>query len=462
MGRSDGLQHPALTTDLYHPDAAYVSWRAGRNGLTTFDLYSRKAPFGGSYMLVAGLAEALARVREFRYTDDDLAYLKQARGYDVGFLHALRELRFSGDIWAMPEGSIAFPNEPMLRVTAPFQEALLLESTLLQAVNLATLIATKASRITWAAQGRPVAEFALRRAQNPMVVARSGRIGGCVSTSYLAAALKFGLPPSGTIPHALVQLFDDELTAFESVAEAFERYTLLIDTYDVRRAIHLAADVAHRYHASHGHTLAAVRLDSGDLVADARYVRGVLDAAGLPDVRVLGSGDLDEYRIAEILAQGAPFDAFGVGTSLGVGGGSPAHGVEGGALGGVYKEAFYVDEAGRATPKIKVAGEKSTLPGVKQVFRQDGFGGDVIQLASEAAPSDGSRPLLRPVMLGGEQCPGATPTLDEIAEYAWAQIAGLPDQFRQLERPETYPVVFSAGIQRLRDTAILERERRLR
>jgi nicotinate phosphoribosyltransferase len=250
----------------------------------------------------------------------------------------------------MPEGSIAFPNEPLLRVTAPFREAILLESGLLQAVNLATLIATKASRITYAAQGRPVSEFALRRAQEPYVVSRSARIGGCWSTSFLAAAAEYRLLASGTIPHALVQLFEDERSAFSAVAETFNRYTLLIDTYDVRRAIHTAVDVARIYRESHGHILAAVRLDSGDLLADSRYVRGVLDAAGLPDCRILGSGDLDEYSIADLIAAGAPFDAFGVGTSIGVGAGSVEHDVEGGSLGGVYKN---VASSTRAAPPCR-------------------------------------------------------------------------------------------------------------
>ncbi len=180
LARSFTPYHPGLLTDLYHPDSAFVAWRAGRDAQTTFDLYSRRAPFGGSYLLVAGLEMALEFVRSFRYADEDLAFLAQIRDYDPNFLAYLSQLRFSGEILAMPEGSIAFANEPMLRVTAPFCEALLLESGLLQAINLATLIATKASRVVYAARGRPVAEFALRRAQDPFVATRSSRIGGCL------------------------------------------------------------------------------------------------------------------------------------------------------------------------------------------------------------------------------------------------------------------------------------------
>jgi nicotinate phosphoribosyltransferase len=294
---------PGLLTDMYHPDAAYVSWRAGLNGQTTFELFARRAPFGGSYLLVAGLEAALDFIRDFRYADDDLAFLDQIRDYEPEFLEELRGLRFTGEVVAMPEGSIAFPNEPLLRVTAPFREAILLESGLLQAINLATLIATKASRIVWAAQGKPVSEFALRRAQEPYVVTRSARIGGCRSTSFLAAAAQYRLLASGTIPHALVQLFDNERAAFAAVAETFNRYTLLLDTYDVHRAIQTAVEVAHAYRESHGHVLAAVRLDSGDLLADSRHIRSVLDEAGLSECRILGSGDLDEYGIADLLAQ---------------------------------------------------------------------------------------------------------------------------------------------------------------
>src|SRR5439155_9751793 len=205
--------HPGLFTDLYHPDSAYVAWRAAMNGETTFDLYARRAPFGGSYSLVAGLENAVNFVRGFHYTDDDLRYLAQIRDFDVGFLEELRRLRFSGEVLAMPEGTVAFPNEPLLRVTAPFREALLLESGLLQAINLSTLIATKASRVVWASRGRPVAEFSLRRAQDPYVATRSSRIGGCFSTSFLGAAFRFRLPSTGTVPHALIQFFDTEREA---------------------------------------------------------------------------------------------------------------------------------------------------------------------------------------------------------------------------------------------------------
>jgi nicotinate phosphoribosyltransferase len=456
LARSYTPWHPGLLTDLYHPDSAYVAWRSGRrDAITTFDLYARRGPFGGAYLLVAGLEMALEFVRSFRYTEDDLAFLSQIRDYDPGFLDFLGSLRFSGEILAMPEGSIAFPNEPLLRVTAPFAEALLLESGLLQAINLATLIATKASRVVWSARGRPVAEFSLRRAQDPYVATRSSRIGGCFSTSFLGAAFRFRLPSTGTVPHALIQLFDTEREAFEAIADTYNRYTLLLDTYDPRTAIHTAVEVAHAVRDRLGHVLAAVRLDSGDLAADARYVRRVLDRGGLEEVKIAASGDLDEFSIQELLEGGAPVDSFGVGTSLGVGMGSVERDIEGAALGGVYKEVFVVDERGDH-PKIKLAGEKSTWPGVKEVYRLGNFVEDLIQLAEEPKPAGNVERLLKPVVLSGDVVPGSLPPLTEIWEVAQSNLRRLPDEYRQPVAARPYPVRLSEGICRLRDQAIAE------
>lgn len=454
MLRSFTSFHPGLLADLYHPDAAYISWRTGRNGQTTFDLFTRRAPFNGAFMLVAGIETALEFVREFRYSDEDLYFLSQIRDYDPRFLAELRDFRFSGEILALPEGSIAFPNEPILRVTAPFREALMLESGLLQAINLATLIATKAARITYAARGRRVAEFALRRAQDPYVVARASFIGGCTSTSFLGAAFRFRLLATGSIPHALVQLFDSEEEAFLAVAESYNRYTLLLDTYDTRRAIHTAVMVAKRAQQELGHSLAAVRLDSGDLLADSRYVRNVLDEAGLHDVRILISGDMDEFTIAELLDAGAPVDAFGVGTSLGVGAGAVEQGIEGGALGGVYKEVWY-ESGGIGEPKMKVAGPKSTWPGRKELYRVGNFERDWIGLEHEPPPPDAQR-LLKPVMRGGEMIPGSLPPVSEVWELAQANLRELPDRYRALTGAPPYPVEYGPALVALRESVLRE------
>nr|BBH92662.1 nicotinate phosphoribosyltransferase [Thermogemmatispora argillosa] len=455
MHRRAPSVHPGLMTDMYHPDAAYVSWRTGRNGLATFDLYTRTAPFGGAYLLVAGLEAALEFVQSFRYTEEELTFLARIRDYDAAFLDELANLRFTGEILAMPEGSIAFPNEPILRVTAPFREALLLEAGIMQAMNLATLIATKASRIVYAAQqGQPrrVAEFAFRRAQEPMTVARAAYIGGCASTSLLNAAYEFRLPATGTVPHALIELFDSEEEAFEAIAQAYNRYTLLLDTYDPRRAIHTAIEVALRAQETLGHTLAAVRIDSGDLVADSLYIREQLDKAGLQHVRILASGDLDEWKILELLQAGAAIDAFGVGTALGSGAGSVERGIAGGSLGAVYKEVWYVDENGTEYPKVKLASEKATWPGKKEIYRHPQWEEDVVQLAHEPAPA-GYHRLLKPVMRNGEMVPGSLPPLSEIRELAQQNLAALPEKYRALTVQEPYPVRFSEGLQVLRRQA---------
>jgi nicotinate phosphoribosyltransferase len=437
-----------LMTDFYHVDSAYVSWRSGRNAIATFDLYTRQHPFAGAFLLTAGLALAVEFATSFGYTDQDLAYLKTLRPYNDAFLEELRRIRFTGEVWAIPEGEIAFAHEPLLRVTAPFREALLLESALLHLVGVSTLIATKAARIVRAAGGRPVAEFGYRRAQAPFLAARSGYIGGCASSSFLAAADAYGIPTSGTIPHALVEAYPTEEDAFLAVAETLDHYTLLLDTYDVRRAIQTAAAVAREAKESLGHVLAAVRLDSGDLAADSRYVRSVLDEAGLTETQILASGDLDEYRIADLVAGGAPIDGFGVGTSLAVGLGSAGRGVEGGALGTVYKLAWDEDE----TVPIKLAGEKSTWPGKKQVVRMGAFERDLIQLEDEPIPP-GGRPLLEPVVRAGSVVAGSLPPLAAIRERAAAALAELPDRFKGLEAADTYPVEWSDRLYLMRDAA---------
>lgn len=447
--------HTGLMTDMYHPDSAYISWRTGYNGLTTFDLYTRTAPFGGAYLLVAGLEAAMEFVQGFRYTDQELRFLANIRDYDSAFLDELAQLRFTGEILALPEGSVAFPNEPLLRVTAPFREAMLLEAGLLQALGLSTLIATKASRIVYAAeQGhlRRVAEFAFRRAQEPLTVARASYIGGCASTSLLNAAYEFRLPATGTVPHALVELFSTEEEAFEAIAEAYNRYTLLLDTYDTRHAIHTAIAVALRSQETLGHTLAAVRIDSGDLVGDSIYIREQLDKADLSNVRILASGDLDEWKITELLEAGAQIDSFGIGTTLGSGAGSVEHGIPGGSLGIVYKEVWYVDNSGTEYPKVKIAGPKTTWPGKKEVYRHPHWEEDVIQLAQEPRP-DGYHRLLRPVMRNGEMIPGSLPPLSEIRELAQQNLSMIPARYRALSVEQPYPVRVSEGLQNLRKQA---------
>jgi nicotinate phosphoribosyltransferase len=442
-----------LFVDLYHIDAAYVSWRSGQNASATFDLYTRSAPFGGAYLLAAGLEPALAFVRDFRYTEDDLAYLAALKGYDPAFLDELRHFRFSGDILAMPEGTVAFADEPLVRVTAPFREALLLESGLLRAIGVSTLIATKAVRLVDAAQGRAVADFGFRRAHDPFLASRSAVIGGCASTSFVEGAKVFDLPSTGTIPHALVQAYPTEEDAFRAVAETLDGYSLLLDTYDVHAAIDTAVAVANDAQIRFGHHMAAVRLDSGDLLADSIHVRRVLDAAGLPDTKVLVSGDIDEFRIADLLAAGAPIDGFGVGGNLAVGLGTVGSGTVGGVLGAVYKLAWY--EGAGDPARIKLAGGKTTWPGRKLVYRIGTFAEDLIQLDDEPAPPDG-RPLLQPAVHNGD-IRAELPPVPEIQTRALANVQALPERYRALTDPPPYPVRRSEGIVELRERATQQR-----
>jgi nicotinate phosphoribosyltransferase len=438
-----------LLVDLYHLDAAYVSWRLGQNAPATFDLYTRSAPFGGAYLLTAGLEPALAFVRDFRYTEEDVAYLTRVKSYDPAFLAELRRFRFTGEILAMPEGTVAFADEPLLRVTAPFREALLLESGLLRAVGVSTLIATKAARLVDAAAGREIADFGFRRAHDPYLAARAAFIGGCASTSFVAGARAFDLPTGGTIPHALVQVFTTEEEAFRAVAESLERYSLLLDTYDVETAIETAVAVALDAGSRLGHELAAVRLDSGDLLADSRHVRRVLDEAGLRETRVLVSGDIDEFRIADLLRAGAPIAGFGVGGNLAVGLGTAASGTVGGVLGAVYKLVWYEGEGDQA--RIKLAGEKSTWPGRKLVYRIGDFKEDVIQLEDEPAPRKGT-PVLHPAVRDGAMVVDLPP-VPEIQRQALANLQALPERYRALHDPAPYPVRRSSGILALRERA---------
>ncbi len=444
----------ALFTDLYHVDAAYVAWNSGQTGDATFDLYTRKNPFGGGFMLAAGLEPALDYLRAFKYVWEDREYLQRVKGYPTEFLEYLRDLRFTGEIQAIPEGEIAFPDETLLRITAPFPEALIIESGLLRAVGISTLIATKAARLTLAAEGRIISDFAFRRAHEPFLAARSGYIGGCASTSFVAAAREYDIPGSGTIPHALVQAYRDELTAFRAVADALPRYSLLLDTYDVASGLENAITIG-KETAGSGHELTSVRLDSGDLASDAKLCRHRLDEEGMRDVKVLVSGDMDEFRIKELLASGAPIDGFGVGGNLGVGLGTIESGTVGGVIGAVYKLAWYGgdgDESASARIKLAGGGGKSTWPGRKVPYRVGDFDHDVIALEDEPAPAN-SRPLMETVIRDGHLVKDA-PSIKEARDRALASLAALPASLRELAVREPYPVRMSDGVRELREATI--------
>jgi len=424
----------ALATDLYELTMAAAYFCNDIRSIATFELFVRELPQPRRFLLVAGIEQALEYLEEVRFSSEDIDYLRHHPSFSAvprAFFDYLEEFRFEGDVWAMPEGTVAFANEPIVRVTAPILQAQIVETFLLATVNFQTMIASKAARVVAAARGRPVIEFGSRRAHGSeaaMYAARAAYIGGCIGTSNVEAGLHFGIPTFGTIAHSWVMSFDEELTAFERYMQVFPgTTTLLIDTYDT-------VEAAKKIVAA-GLKPQAVRLDSGDLATLSREVRRVLDAGGLTATRIFASGDLDEYRIAEILAQGAPVDAFGVGTRLSTSADAPN-------LGGVYKLVEVVADHERKA-RVKTSPGKLTLPGRKQVWRATAPDGvyveDWVALAEEEPPIPGAQQLLQPMMAGGRRL-GPRQETREIRENALQNLARLPEALRSLEPGPGLPV----------------------
>ena len=436
----------AWLTDLYELTMADSMFRQGRNDQASYDLFVRSLPGGRAFLVAAGLAQALLYLRDMRFDEAGLDYLSRVRCLTPRFLDYLRDFRFSGDVWALPEGEVYFPPAPLLRVTGPRIEVQLIESFLLNTFNAQSMWASKAARMVLAAQGRGVIDMSLRRDHGmdaAMKVARAAYLAGATGTSNVLAGQVFGIPTYGTMAHAYVMSFDSELAAFRAFAEDCPTdVVLLIDTYDTLRGADHAVQVA-REMAARGQQLVGVRIDSGDLVELSRAVRAKLDAAGLEKVRILLSGDLDEYRIQELLDQGTAVNSFGVGTNLGTSPDDPS-------LGAVYK--LVEDSAG---PRAKLSTGKATLPGRKQVWRFHGPDGtmvkDRIALADEPAPAD-AEPLLVQVMRGGEMV-GDVPTLAEARERCARRLAQLPPSLRRIHDYGSYPVEISPGLERLRAQA---------
>ncbi|MCG2727553.1 MAG: nicotinate phosphoribosyltransferase [Candidatus Methanoperedenaceae archaeon] len=443
----------ALRTDLYQLTMMQAYWKSGHNPEATFDYFVRKIPFG-SYLITAGLAYVLDYIENLHFEDADLEYLK-TQGFDDEFLDFLRDFRFTGDILAMPEGSIALPLEPIIRVTAPIIEAQLVETFILNKMNFSTLIATKASRVVYAAKGRAIAEFGLRRAQGDghLEATRATYIGGCASTSNVLAGKKLGIPVSGTMAHSFVTSFDHEIDSFRAYAKAFpKKCFLLIDTYNSIEGAKKAVIVGKELEKK-GEKLLGVRLDSGDLSELSKQVRRVLDDAGLFYVKIVASGDLNEWKIDELVNKGAEIDMFGVGTELITGRPTPA-------LDGIYKLSD-VMEHGRHIPKMKLSEEtvKATLPGKKRVWRivENGkFKKDVISLDDEVI--DNAEPLLEHLVKNGKIVCNR-PSLEDIRQSAAENFSKLPDMYKKLECTPVYPVEFSQGLIDLRET-IVEKIRR--
>ncbi len=325
-------ENMSLFTDYYELTMCAAYFDNKNFETATFDLFIRRLPENRSYFLFAGLEEALQYLQTIRFTEEHIAFLRK-QGFQEDFLDYLQGFRFTGEVWAVPEGTITFPNEPLIRVTAPIIEAQLVETFLLNSINLQTMIATKASRVVQAAKGRAIIEFGLRREPGidaGMKVARSSFIAGCQGTSNVLAGMTYGIPIFGTMAHSFIMSYPKEIDAFRAFAKTFpNKTTLLIDTYDDLAGAEKAAEVAKELETK-GFRLGGVRLDSGDLAETSKKVRKILDDAGLGYVKIFASGDLEEFKIAQLLEDGAPIDAFGVGTKMGTSADRPY-------LDGIYK-----------------------------------------------------------------------------------------------------------------------------
>ena len=445
-----GLLSPreaSLLTDQYQLAMAASYHRREMNEPAVFELFVRRLPANRQWLLACGLGPALSLISDIGFGEPELGYL-ESLGFERSFLDYLENFRFGGEVEARPEGTVCFANEPLLRVTAPRMDAQLLETLLLNQINFQTMAATKAARVVLAAgggepgRGEGVVDFSARRDHGidaAMKVARSAAVAGCGGTSNVAAAMRYGLRPVGTMAHSYVMSFDDESAAFEAFLEDHPQNTiLLVDTYETLEGVRRAIAASRRT----GIPLAGVRLDSGDLLELSRAARRELDDAGMAETRIAASGDLEEIRIAELVAADAPIDVWGVGTELGTSRDSPA-------VNGVYK--LVADRAGDGWRGVwKRSPGKATLPGPKQVFRnfEDGrMAHDVIAAADEELDGEG---LLVPAMRGGERV--RAESLEEIRARVDAQLAALPEHLRlAVETDEPYRVAYS---ERLRETAV--------
>ena len=471
------MENRTMLTDLYQLTMMHGYLMNGsQNKEAVFDVFFRTLPFKGGYALAAGLEQVVEYIENLSFGSDDLAYLRSLNLFNKEFIQELENFRFTGDIDAIPEGTPVFPYEPLLRIKGRIFETQLLETAILNLVNFETLIATKASRVVAAADGGPVMEFGLRRAQGPdagVLGARAAFIGGCKSTSNVQAGMKHGIPVSGTQAHSWIQCFPSELEAFRAYARTFpDLCLLLVDTYNVLKSgVPNAIKVGLELEAE-GHHFLGIRLDSGDLTYLSKEARRMLDEAGLKDAIIVASNDLDEETIFAIRTQGAAINSWGVGTNLITSKGNPS-------LGGVYKLAAE-GEQGDFQPRLKVSEniDKITNPGIKKVVRFYDRAGkamaDLIALEDEVFAEGKpltifdpiqiwkrktltnfkTRELLIPVFRGGKRV-YELPALQEIQGYAQKELGTLWDEVKRLTNPHRYIVDLSSNLFELKQQLLL-------
>jgi nicotinate phosphoribosyltransferase len=425
----------ALLTDLYELNMVASYQRRRMTGAATFSLFVRRLPAARGFIVAAGVEGCLDFLEQLRFEEDDLRYLRDGLRFTAADLEAFRRMRFTGDVWAIPEGRIAFAGEPLLEVTAPLPEAQLIETFLLNQVTFQSTIASKAARCVIAAAGRDVVDFSFRRTQGieaGLDVARLSAMVGFVATSNVEAARRFGLVAAGTMAHSYIEAFRGEAEAFRAFARDFpERVTLLVDTYDTISGMRNAIAVMRELKSGQ----LGVRLDSGDLADLSRKARRMLDRAGLEQARILVSGSLDELAIDDLVRAHAPIDAFGVGTRMGVSADYPY-------LDSAYKLVLY-----QGRPVMKLSSSKVTSPGRKQVFRRARPFGDLLGLRDERPPPGRER-LLEPLMTGGRRRSPRPPLSESRARFE-TDLAALPPRARELRAPKSPPLRSSEALRTL-------------
>jgi nicotinate phosphoribosyltransferase len=433
----------ALLTDLYELTMAQAYLEQGMEGPAVFEFFVRKLPIHRNFLIAAGLEQVLDYLSNLRVTQEELGWLERSGRFSPKLLHYLETLQFTGNVEAMPEGTIFFPHEPILRIVAPLPQAQLVESRVINLLNFQTMIASKAARSVLVAGEKPLIDFGLRRAHGAeagLLAARASYVAGFAGTATVLAGMVYGIPLYGTMAHSFVQAHEDELLAFEHFAQTQpDHVVFLLDTYETEAAAGKVVSLAGKLQA-HGITVKGVRLDSGDLADHARKVRRILDEGGLPETQILASGNLDEYRLRDLIRMGAPIDSFAVGTAMTTSSDAPT-------LDCAYKLQEY---AGR--PCRKRSEGKATWPGRKQVFRFHGSDGhldhdvvttDIDQLLGE--------PLLRPVMKDGRRL-APMQDLTDVRRYVAAQLRQLPESLRALETAPAYDVQISPSLQKLAQT----------